>query len=80
MKTTTTVTKIKAPARRELDAYTCGIIIGRYQLKQRISAIARDLGIPRTTVNDCVDRYKKSGSGVNKKRAGRPPKSIKSEP
>ena len=56
----------------ELDDYTCGLIIGKYQEGKRGVAISREMGIPETTVRRCIDRYEKTGTGVIQKRKGRP--------
>lgn len=75
----TKVIKQKMAVREELGNYTFELIIGRCQLKQSTLAISRNLGISRSTVNDCVERYKNTGSGINQKRSGRPLKLTERE-
>ena len=41
---------------------------------KKVTAIAKDLSMPRGTVNTIIQRYKKTGQIKMGKRAGRPPK------
>lgn len=69
--TITDITNQNQKKRTQTDEYTCGLIIGRFQLGQNVAGIQRDMEIPRSTIVDCIDRYKKTGTGVIKKRTGR---------
>jgi len=60
--------------RKQLDDYTCGLIIGRFQSGKCPAEIVRDMKLPRSTIVDCINRFKKTGTGVSKKRTGRPKK------
>ncbi|CEP07416.1 hypothetical protein [Parasitella parasitica] len=75
--TLTGATNSNMKIRRQLDDYTCGLIIGRYLAKQKIAQISREMDIPKSTVSDCINRYNKTGTGVIVKRSGRPPKLSK---
>ena len=61
----------------ETNEYTCGRIIGRFEAGQTPAEIHRQMGIPRSTIVDCINRMKKTGSGVIEKRKGRPLKHSK---
>ena len=57
--------------RNQLDDYTCGKIIGRCEAEQTPAVISRALGIPRSTIVDCIELEKETGSGIVKPRSGR---------
>ena len=42
------------------DNYTCGVIIGRFEASQTPAKIHRQMGIPRSTIVDCINRKKKT--------------------
>lgn len=56
----------------QLDDCTCDLIIDKFKAGLKPSAIHRAVNIPRSTVQDCIDRWKKTGSGRINKRPGRP--------
>ncbi|KAG2192872.1 hypothetical protein INT47_006044 [Mucor saturninus] len=58
----------------QLDDYTCGLIIGRFQADQSIADIQLAMSIPRSTIVDCVNRWKETGIGISETRKGRLPK------
>ncbi|CEP09622.1 hypothetical protein, partial, partial [Parasitella parasitica] len=70
--TLTDVTNSNMKSRKQLDDYTCGLIIGRYLAKQNITQISRKMDIPKSTITDCINRYNKTGTGMIVKRSGRP--------
>ena len=41
------------------DNYTCGVIIGRFEASQTPAEIHRQMGIPRSTIVDCINSQKK---------------------
>lgn len=47
-------------------------IIGAYLSGTKQTVISTQLGIPSSTVNDTIRRYKKTGSAIPEKRPGRP--------
>ena len=47
-------------------------IIGAYLSGTKQTVISTQLGIPTSTVNDTIKRYKETGSGIPKKRPGHP--------
>lgn len=72
--TLTDITNNTQKPRIQLDDYTCGLIIGRFQADQSPAVIQQALKIPRSTIVDCINRWKKTGTGVIKTRSGRPQK------
>ncbi|CEP09789.1 hypothetical protein [Parasitella parasitica] len=70
--TLTDVTKSNIKARKQLDDYTCGLIIGRCLAKQYITQISREMEIPQSAITDSVNRYNETGTGVIVKRSRKP--------
>ncbi|CEP08503.1 hypothetical protein [Parasitella parasitica] len=62
--TLTDVTNSNLKARKQLDDYTCGLIIGRYLVKQNTTQTSREMEIPKSTITDRVNRHSKTGTGV----------------
>ena len=47
-------------------------IIGSYLSGIKQCIISEELGVPKSTVNDTIKRYKKTGSATSEKRPGHP--------
>ncbi|CEP09777.1 hypothetical protein [Parasitella parasitica] len=60
--TSTDITDSNLKARKQPDDYTCGLIIGRYLVKQNSTQISRVMDIPKFTITDCVNRHSKTGT------------------
>ena len=60
------------PPRRQLTPRKCAVIVQCSNDGKSIREIALKLGLPKSTVHQCVSRYKTTGSGENQKRQGRP--------
>ncbi|KAG2193732.1 hypothetical protein INT47_010413 [Mucor saturninus] len=60
--------------RIQLDDYTCGLIIGRFQSDQSRADIQVAMSIPRSTIVDCVNRWKETGIEILETRKGKQPK------
>ena len=50
------------------------VICTMFKSGKKVTAIAKDLSMPRGTVNTVIQRYKKTGQTKKGKRTGRPPK------
>lgn len=48
----------------ELDDFSCGIIVGRYEGGQSIDKIQRDMNIDRNAIVECIKRFEETGSGA----------------
>ncbi|KAG2235306.1 hypothetical protein INT48_007937 [Thamnidium elegans] len=68
----TDITNKTRKCRVQLDDYICGLIIDRFQADQSHADIERAIQIPRSTIADCINRWKKTGTGIVKSRKGRP--------
>ena len=58
--------------RKELSSELREQIIGAYHVESNASAIASTLAIPKQTVRDTINRFKKTGFPHPVKRTGRP--------
>jgi len=63
----------RSPGAKELDKFTRGRIIGRYETGQSQRKIAKDLGVANGTVFNVISRFNR-GLISPSKRSGRPPK------
>ena len=70
----TDYTNIPRPRRKELSDAKKNIIVGMKRAGKTNTYIAKDLGIPRSTVIFVCKKYEATGSTTNVKRSGRPPK------
>ena len=52
------------------------VICTMFKNGEKFTAIAKDLSMPRGTVNTIIQRYKKNGQIKKGKRTGRPPKTY----
>ena len=50
------------------------VICTMFKNRKKVTAIAKDLSMPRGTVNTIIQRYKKTGQMKKGKRTGRHPK------
>ncbi|KAG2191075.1 hypothetical protein INT47_011679 [Mucor saturninus] len=57
--------------RIQLDDYTCGLIIGRFQSDESIADIQLAMSIPGSTIVNCHNRWKETGIGVSETRKGK---------
>ncbi|KAI8983688.1 hypothetical protein BDB01DRAFT_905717 [Pilobolus umbonatus] len=57
---------------REYDSFTKGRIIGRFEAGMSLGTIARDLDMPKSSVQYVVEKFKKTGTVDNAIRPGRP--------
>ncbi|KAG2191754.1 hypothetical protein INT47_009023 [Mucor saturninus] len=60
--------------RINLDNYTCSLSIGRFQADQSIGDIQLAMSTPRSTIVDCVNRWKETGIRISETRKGKQPK------
>ncbi|KAI9020165.1 BTB/POZ domain-containing protein [Phycomyces nitens] len=57
----------------ELSDYQRGMIVGMSKYNSNMSSIARELGLGEATVRATINRVKRTGTALTKKRSGRPP-------
>ncbi|KAI8997078.1 hypothetical protein BDB01DRAFT_845768 [Pilobolus umbonatus] len=58
----------------QYDMFTKGLIIGKFEEGATLGAIAKDMNIPKSSVQYIVEKYKKTGYVDNAIRPGRPKK------